>query len=382
MKKLTLELTAEKRAELEKNRDHHRKPYVRERCSAMLKIADGQSAHWVARHGLLKAHKPRTIYRWLAHYKAEGLSGLIDHQHGGNRRQGPDEAKLETLSERLMHQADFWLEQPSWQQPKVPSERPPKVVPVRWTLKRIKAHFSWLSGYSLSGIWRLLRRIGLKIRRGRPQQFSPDANYEKKLAHLLTVLKAVAANPKKVAALFCDEASYHRWPTIGRVWAQLKASSLIARRAKPGNSQYRIVGALDAYTGQVHHHQAYKIDRFTFIRFIEQIHQAYDGFETVYIILDNWSVHSTPELYKALEQMPTIQLVFLPTYSPWLNPIEKLWGWLKCDVIKQHRMAGDWKGLKQHVTQFLNTFANGSQTLLRRVGLLGNGKLAQALKGD
>jgi transposase len=70
----------------------------------------------------------------------------------------------------------------------------------------------------------------------------------------------------------------------------------------------------------------------------------------------------------------------LPTYAPWLNPIEKLWRWLRQDVLKRHRLAGDWPSLRGRVNQFLGQFATGSQDLLRYVGLLGKGKLAQALQ--
>jgi len=74
------------RRELEQARDHDRRPYVRERCAALLKIADGVTAHAVARHGLLKPRDPDPIYAWLAHYLADGLAGLTSHRHGGYRR--------------------------------------------------------------------------------------------------------------------------------------------------------------------------------------------------------------------------------------------------------------------------------------------------------
>jgi hypothetical protein len=82
----TLTLTARERQALETARDHDERPYVRERCSALLKIADGQSAHWVARQGLLRARDPDTVYGWLELYAGEGLGGLIAHQQGGPRR--------------------------------------------------------------------------------------------------------------------------------------------------------------------------------------------------------------------------------------------------------------------------------------------------------
>ena len=48
-KRRTLKLTEEQRKELEHLRDHDPRPYVRERCAALLKIADGKAPHWVAR---------------------------------------------------------------------------------------------------------------------------------------------------------------------------------------------------------------------------------------------------------------------------------------------------------------------------------------------
>jgi hypothetical protein len=59
---------------------------VRERCAALLKIADGHAPHAVARAGLLRVRDPDTVYAWLDHYQTEGLAGLLAHPHGGNRR--------------------------------------------------------------------------------------------------------------------------------------------------------------------------------------------------------------------------------------------------------------------------------------------------------
>jgi hypothetical protein len=75
-KRHTLELTQSQRAELERMRDHDPLPYHRERAAALLKIADGQSAHAVARSGLYKPRDPDTVYSWLARYRAAGMAGL------------------------------------------------------------------------------------------------------------------------------------------------------------------------------------------------------------------------------------------------------------------------------------------------------------------
>ncbi len=82
----TLDLSESQCHDLVDFRDHHPKPYVRERCAALLKIADGQSPHAVARSGLLKPRDPDTVYCWLALYVQHGLSSVVWFQHGGNSR--------------------------------------------------------------------------------------------------------------------------------------------------------------------------------------------------------------------------------------------------------------------------------------------------------
>ena len=73
---LTIELTEEQRIELEALRDHNDKAYLRERASAILKIAGGTSGRQVARHGLLKSRRTATVYEWVARYREKGIEGL------------------------------------------------------------------------------------------------------------------------------------------------------------------------------------------------------------------------------------------------------------------------------------------------------------------
>ena len=84
----TIVLTAAQRQELTECRDRHRRPDLRERCAAILKIAEGRSAHWVARQGLLRPRDPDTVYGWLTIYERQGIVGLIGRRHGGRRRRG------------------------------------------------------------------------------------------------------------------------------------------------------------------------------------------------------------------------------------------------------------------------------------------------------
>ena len=95
----TLKLTIKQREDLIWQRDHDFRPYVRERCAAILKVAEGQAAYEVARHGQLKERDPDTVYPWLKHYKRDGLEGILAHQHGGAHHTSTDQS--EELLERL-----------------------------------------------------------------------------------------------------------------------------------------------------------------------------------------------------------------------------------------------------------------------------------------
>src|SRR5207302_7644723 len=144
--------------------------------------------------------------------------------------------------------------------------------------------------------------------------------------------------------------------------------------------QWRTIGALNALTGQVNYLDAYIVGRAKVIEFYGRLVETYPQASKLYVIQVNWSIHDHADVREALRQWPQVEPVWLPTYAPWLNPIEKLWRWLRQDVLKLHRLAGDWASLRGRVNQFLGQFATGSHALLHYVGLSGQGKLAQALR--
>src|SRR6185437_13351292 len=88
-----------------------------------------------------------------------------------------DQQLQQQLQERL-HQGPGVEAQ---QQAAATPQGPP---PSRWTLDTIRASFKELADYTLSGVWRLLNRLDLRLRSARVQQFSPDPDYQTKLIDL------------------------------------------------------------------------------------------------------------------------------------------------------------------------------------------------------
>jgi len=253
-------------------------------------------------------------------------------------------------------------------------------LPSRWTLERIRASFAFLQDFTLGGVWRLLERWDLALRSARVRHFSPDTQYLPKLWWLEHVLRRSAADPQHQVALFLDEMGYFRWPEAAPDWGPAAPADLpVADPQQSKQGLWRIVAALNAHSGRVHYLDNYIVGRAQLQQMYQLLDAAYPHAQRIYVIQDNWSIHSHPQVLAGLEQLPRIEPVWLPTYAPWLNPIEKLWRWLRQEVLKLHRLACDFSALKQRVNSFLDQFSRGSQRLLEYVGLKGQGRLAKCL---
>lgn len=218
----------------------------------------------------------------------------------------------------------------------------------------------------------------MRLRSAKVQQFSPDPEYARKLIDLDMALWEARRYPGSVVAVFMDQMGFARWPDPGPDWGRTPP---LADRRQAKNQLWRLIGALNPFTGQVNYLDAYIIGRAKVIDFYDQLVEAYPQARHLYVIQDNWSIHRHPEVTEALKSLPQVEPVWLPTYAPWLNPIEKLWRYLRQDVLKLHRWADDWPTLRGRVHAFLDQFAQGSQRLLEYVGLLGNGQIAQMVRG-
>ena len=253
----------------------------------------------------------------------------------------------------------------------------------RWTLTRVAVAVPWLSDYSLSGIWRLLRGSGIRLRAARVQAYSPDPAYAPKVAHLCTVVREASQAAEDRVVVFVDQMGYARWPEAATDWMpEAPAPVKVAERFASNERKWRLMGALNAQTGQVDTLDNYIVGRKQVIQFFQRLDALYPQAKRIWVVLDNWSIHRHEEVQEALKRLPRLELLWLPTYAPWLNPIEKFWRWLRQDVLSLQRDAADWNALQNHVHDFLEQFAAGATDFLQDVGLLGDGLLAQARRGQ
>src|SRR5713101_4725812 len=250
----TLTLHWKQRLALVEQRDHAPQPYVRERCGALLKIADGRSPHWLARHGLLKPRDPDTVYQWLNWFEAEGVPAVCAHPHGGQRRTSPTDSQLAELGERMCHPPEAADQAHACRAAAMPP-------PSRWSLIVVRQQFECLHDYTLSGVWRVLRRLEIEWKHGYLRPWSPDPDYVTKVEHIEECLKQAVLDPRQVVALFLDEMGYYRWPNPSRDWRAATHGSPLSAHGDCSNQQWRVIGALNARTGRLTARQNYIIGR-------------------------------------------------------------------------------------------------------------------------
>jgi hypothetical protein len=264
----------------------------------------------------------------------------------------------------------------------------------RWTLAMIANSCPWLRLTTAGGLSQLLKRLEISYKRGRDYVHSPDCHYQEKL-HLIDLARwRTYFEPERFVFLYLDELTFYRQPSLARAYEATGSVQPLARRSYQSNTASRIAGVLNERTGQVNYCQRSRTTTSVLAHFWYDIRQAYPQAEQIYILVDNWPVHFHPDVLAPLQDQnfpfppklpanwPTqpsnraicdhlpIQLLCLPTYASWLNPIEKLWRWLKQDVLHLHRFSDRWPELKERVAHFLDGFALGSTQLLRYVGLL------------
>lgn len=263
----------------------------------------------------------------------------------------------------------------------------------RWTLAGVQRVCTWLRAVTPQRVWEIFQQLHIHYKRGRDYVHSPDPDYVAKLRDVQIQVHTLPQAHGLVVVLFQDELTYYRQPTLARAYAAAGHDQPLARRSYRSNTDRRVVATLDAGTGQVLYHQASLIGVQELIRFYAQVAAAYPHAQTIYLVQDNWPVHFHPDVLAALQPQTTpfpwhrpanwgtepsakarrlnlpIQIRPLPTYASWTNPIEKLWRWLKQEVLHLHRLADQWLELQHRVDDFLEQFGQGSAELLRYVGL-------------
>lgn len=130
--------------------------------------------------------------------------------------------------------------------------------------------------------------------------------------------------------LFEDESMIRDYQAISKTWFPQGQQRIIPTYGKHHGA--KLVGTLNYETGEIYVEEGDTYDAGVFLNFLQKIVSKYSG--KIVMILDNARIHHAKLLQDFLENHKNrLTLMYLPPYSPDLNMIEELWGWLKNSVI-------------------------------------------------
>ena len=259
-----------------------------------------------------------SVYRWLCRFSSEDVEGL---------RSGPRGRPVETVTEEVV---ELLLSLASGR----PSEH--GYLRSRWSSELLALEVRRQLGNRIhaSTVRRLLPRLGFVYRRARPFLFRRDPRKEERLA---AIEAALGEHDARTAVFYVDEADVNLNPKIGFGWRPRGQQELVPT---PGQNQKRyLAGALNAHTGKIVWTESRRKNSELFISLLRRLVRCYRGMRRIILVLDNVNIHRSRKTERFLKANPKIELVFQPTYHPWVNRIERLWKALHDTVTRNHRYA-------------------------------------------
>jgi transposase len=146
-----------------------------------------------------------------------------------------------------------------------------------------------------------------------------------------------------------DAAHFVLAPFLGWLWC---AARLFVR-GQAGRQRYNVLGAIEPLTGRL-----FRICNTTYINsqsvcdLLRQIAEAkLPG--PITIVLDN-ARYQRCRLVEELSRQLGIELLFLPSYSPNLNVVERLWKFVKKEVLNS-RYLGNFESFKASIDSCLDS---------------------------
>ena len=129
---------------------------------------------------------------------------------------------------------------------------------------------------------------------------------------------------------YADEFNVSWLPTLRKMWSPKGQQVMIPTPGQP-KVQYGL-GAVNYHTGETVVIIRQRKRRKEVAELLQALLEKHPQ-ETVYVAWDNASTHQDREVEGVVRAAAgRLILLYLPTYSPWLNPIEMLWRHFRREV--------------------------------------------------
>lgn len=294
-------------------------PQVARRARMVLACAQGLDNQSVARKTRVA---PQTVGKWRARFIERRLGGLVDEPRPGSPRQISDREVEEVIVRTL--------------------ESTPRGA-THWSTREM-AKATGLSHMTISRIW---RAFALQPHRTETFKLSPDPPLVEKVCDIV----GLYVNPPEHAVVLCvDEKSQNQ--ALER--SQPLQPGQAERRThddRPGGTT-SLFAALDVKTGRVigRTHTCHRSVEFR--KFLNLLDAEVPKELDVHLVVDNYATHKTKAIRNWFAKRPRFQVHFTPTYSSWINQVERFFTELTNNQLRRGS-HGTVRELKQAIEEFL-----------------------------
>ena len=301
-----LKVSTEERLQLESIARSQSLPAgIVKRAQMVLRMADGESNTNIARR--YRVSRP-TVTMWRTRYRERGIAGLHNELKPGRPRSMSEEQVAQLIDTALRSK---------------PKGR------THWSGRGLAAE----TGMSKTTVHRYLSLFGVQPHRTRSFKLSTDPFFIEKVRDIV----GLYLNPPQNALVLCvDEKSQVQ--ALERTQPVLPmglgyVEGITHDYIRHGTTT--LFAALDVANGSIlsqckprHRHQEF----LSFLRHIEaNVPQRLD----VHLICDNYGTHKHARVRAWLARRPRFHLHFTPTYSSWLNQVERWFGLITQQAIRR-----------------------------------------------
>jgi transposase len=256
---------------------------------------------------LLKTSR-KTVGMWRRRFVEHRAAALYDEPRVGAPRKITDEA-VEAVIVKTMETK--------------PTAR------THWSTRKMAKN----AGMSHSTVGRIWRTFGLKPHVTRSFKMSPDPQF---VAKIRDIVGLYLSPPSNAIVFSFDEKS--------QIQALERAQPILPMDiGQPERRTHCYVrhgtlylfAALNVATGKVIARCKRQHRSQDFLAFLREIDDSVEENLDIHVILDNLSAHKAQIVHRWLVRHPRVHLHFTPTYSSWLNLVERFFGLLTEEALKR-----------------------------------------------
>ena len=300
----------------------------RQRLQMLYLFKSGQADTRIKAAEMLAVNR-MTIGRWLATYEKEGIPGLLSIKTKPNRKLSIPPCILHALKHELEKPEGFssyraiqiWLD-----------ENFALSIPYKTVHGIVR--------YRLKAKLKVGRKSHVKKDQKKVDEFRSSINQTISYVALYSFLRDIR--------LFCQDESRLGLLPIHRRKITLPGVKPVSM-VQYDFEYYYLYGAADPRTGDTFFLELPYLNTECFQVYLDEFSKAYDESFNI-LLLDRGAFHRSGSL-----KIPSnVALIFIPPYSPELNPIERLWEDIKAEIADE--LYSDIEALKKRVASVLNAY--------------------------